>query len=317
MIKNTGHNQSDDKAGGDAFPVEQIYVKRYRCLLNEIPQPPDTLFIRGNAELLNSKRLMVCIIGSRKHTQYGESVVKSLIGYLAPYNPIIISGLATGIDTLALQYAVEKDLACIAVLGSGINDNSIYPRENISLAHIILNKSGLLISEYPPGTRADKWRFPVRNRIMAGLAKAIIIVEGGKKSGTLITARLGLDFNRDIICIPGSIFSELSGGPLSLIQHGAIPLTHPSDILEVLELGTDDESLARQSTLHDEAHINERYSRCTTEERMIIDALLYEPLDRNDLLIKTGYEIQKLQVLITTLEVKGFIIEKYGKIVRL
>lgn len=306
---------SDLEHTSEEFPIEYIDMRQFDCLLNKIEKPPRGLYMRGNIDILRSDQLMVCIIGSRRHSQYGETVVKSLIHYLAPYNPVIISGLATGIDTLALQYALEKDLHCIAILGSGLDDDSIYPRENIPLAHTIIKNSGLLISEHPAKTKAIKWHFPARNRIMAGLSKAIIIVEGGRKSGTLITARLGLDFNREIISVPGSIFSELSTGPISLIQHGAIPLSHPSEIIDILGL-RDNAAIQPELKLREEAMLHERYSRCSVDEKKIMETLV-QPIDRNDLLIKTSFEIQKLQVLLTTLEVKGFITEKYGKIVRL
>lgn len=296
-----------------------IYVSDYSTSLNLIPKPPQGLYIRGDSEVLNSPYPAVCIIGSRKHTLYGEQVVRSIIETLAPYHIPIVSGLATGIDTLAHTYALKHNLPCIAVLGCGIDDDTIYPRENLSLAHRIIESKGLLISEYPPETKPEKWRFPMRNRIMAGIASVIVIVEGGEKSGTLITGKIGLDYNKHIFCVPGSIFSEVSRGPLSLIVEGATPLIRPSDILEILGILPIEH--ASQNSICPEKENVKRYRNidtmhCNTDEIRILESLAEEPLSLNDISYKTGIDIADLYIHITTLEVKKYIIQKYGKIVR-
>jgi DNA processing protein len=293
-----------------------IYVSDYSTSLNLIPKPPLGLYIRGDAEVLNSPHPCVCIIGSRKHTIYGDQVVKSIVETLAPYHIPIVSGLATGIDTLAHTYALAHKLPCIAVLGCGTDDDTIYPRENLSLAHRIIEAGGLIVSEYPPETKPEKWRFPMRNRIMAGMASVIVIVEGSEKSGTLITGKIGLEYNKDIFCVPGSIFSEVSRGPLSLIVEGATPLLRPSDILVALGIKTMEDTA--DSTKDEPKRYREIDTKhCTASEVQILESLAEEPLSLNEISTRLHIDIADLYVHITTLEVKKYIMQKYGKIVRI
>lgn len=300
-----------------------IYVSDYSTALNLIPKPPLGLYVRGDPEILNSPIPAVCIIGSRKHTSYGEQVVKAIIEVLAPFKVPIVSGLATGIDTLAHRYALDFGLPCIAVLGCGLDDETLYPRENRTLAHRILSSGGALISEYPPETKPDKWRFPMRNRIMAGIAHTIIIVEGGEKSGTLITGKMGLEYNKQIFCVPGSIFSDLSRGPLSLISEGATPLLHPIDILHSIGIQTLKEDhqtsiFENQNTSHTLKQYREiDLMHCNQNEIKILEFLAPEPLTLSNLAEKTSVDISELYIHIVSLEVKKYIKQEYGKIVRL
>lgn len=287
--------------------IYEIPRSQFGTNLSHIHTPPKSLYVRGNSELLESSDLKICIIGSRTHTEYGRRVTLDIIKTLAPYHPIIISGLATGIDSHALTYALTHHLRCIAVLGSGLCDDVIYPQSNVGLAHQIVAAGGALISEYGPEVRAQKWSFPLRNRIMAGLSDSIVIVEGGIHSGTLITARLGLEFGRTIISVPGSIFSQLSAGPLSLIEQGAIPLTSPNDILRIHNLS------GGQLLLRDETSYREQYTRCTPEERTLLDQLGHE-MQRDELLRALKWSPDRFQIVLVTLEIKGLIHEKYGYI---
>ncbi len=303
--------------------MKYIYVSDYSTTLNLIPKPPQALYVRGDPEILNSPMPAVCIIGSRKHTAYGEQVVRVIIEALAPYKVPIISGLATGTDTLVHRYALDCGLPCIAVLGCGLDDETLYPRENRTLAHRILSSGGALISEYPPETKPDRWRFPMRNRIMAGIANTIIIVEGGEKSGTLITGKIGLEYNKQIFCVPGSIFSDLSRGPLSLISEGATPLLHPIDILNSLGLQITKqdcqtgifENHVVSSTLRQYRDIDPKLFN--QHERQILEFLRSEPLTLNSLAEKTNIDLSELYIHIISLEVKKYIKQEYGKIVRL
>lgn len=199
--------------------------------LQHIADPPEELWIRGN---MPSDMHWLCVVGPRQHSAYGARACTSLIEGLAGYPIGIISGLALGIDALAHSLALEHGLTTIAVPGSGLDDSSIYPRAHLDLAHRITESGGCLLSEYPPGTRAAPWTFPRRNRIMAGIADAALIIEGGEKSGTLITARLALEYDRDVLVVPGEIFSPLSVGPLGLLQYGATPIVCAEDILHAL-----------------------------------------------------------------------------------
>lgn len=291
--------------------IHKIGQASYGQNLSNIHKPPRNLYIRGNDNILNTSDLKICIVGSRKHSEYGKRVTYDIIRELAPFNPIIVSGLATGIDSYALSYACQLNLRCIAVLGSGLSDDVIYPQSNIPLAHQIIEQGGSLISEYAPSIRAQKWSFPLRNRIMAGLSDTIVIVEGNTTSGTLITARLGLEFGKTIVCVPGSIFSELSAGPLSLIEQGALPLTKPSDILSIHNLQT------THSILHDQSTRIKKYERCTLEEQAVLShinshGLVDDHINRDKLLEITKFSPDKLQIILVTLEIKGMISEKFG-----
>ncbi len=302
---------------------KHLWIKDTRSKLRHIHKPPSFLYARGNMELVkvgDSGRFYgvpgtaytyICIVGARRHTEYGRYVTREVIKALRGQQIIVISGLATGIDTVALETALEFDIPVIAVIGSGLDDSVIYPPMNVDLVHRIVDKGGLVLSEYDDMTRATKWSFPLRNRIMAGLSDAIIVIEGTYKSGTLITAKLGLEFGRDVIAVPGPITSPESQGPLSLIESGATPLMHPGHILEILGLESP-ELIIREKTLRENA-----YERTSPEERAVLESIASEPLDRDEIMERVEYPINKLQIILTMLEIKGLIMERNGKILRL
>src|SRR5581483_11593908 len=192
--------------------------------LREIPQPPKQLWIEG--ELPDPEtHIYVAVVGSRRASTYGKEVVSKIISGLAGQPFVIVSGLAIGIDGCAHRAALEVGLPTVAVPGSGLDRKILYPSVHRGLAEEILRSGGALLSEFDPTFRATPWSFPQRNRIMAGLCRGVIIIESSLKSGTLITARLALDYNRDVFAVPGSIFSENSSGPHSLLSQGAAPVT--------------------------------------------------------------------------------------------
>ena len=154
----------------------------------EIPQPPCRLRIRGPMPDPNLFRL--CVVGPRKYSQYGETVCRKIVSGLADYPISIISGLAYGIDSIAHKVALENNIPCIAIPGSGLEDSVIYPKPHLGLAHKILENRGCLISEYDDNFTATRWGFPKRNRIMVGLSQATLLVEGREQSGTMISARM-------------------------------------------------------------------------------------------------------------------------------
>jgi DNA processing protein len=219
---------------------------------------------------------------------------------------VIISGLALGIDTIVHKTALEVGIPCIAVPGSGLDPDIIYPKTNYSLACKIVENGGLLLSEYEPTFRASPWSFPMRNRIMAGLSHAVLVIEGEEDSGTLITARLALDYNRDILAVPGSIFQETSKGPLSLIRRGAFPICSKEDLYNALNLPITLE-------LKDEAYYNEKYEQCSDEELSILN-LLKDPISKDEILKQSKLNKSKLDVVLSILEIRGLIIEEMGYI---
>ena len=181
--------------------------------LLEIPEPPEKLYYRG--ALPDDDTVLLAVVGSRKYSHYGKEACEQVVKGLRGYDITIVSGLALGIDSIAHRSALDAGLKTIAVPGSGLDDDALYPREHLQLAREIVEKGGALVSEYEPDFKATTWSFPRRNRIMAGLSKAVLVVEAERPSGTLITARLALDYGRDVFAVPGSIFSETSRGRTS------------------------------------------------------------------------------------------------------
>ncbi len=207
----------------------------YPPLLKEIYSPPKELYIRGNVEVLRQPNLLG-VVGSRRANLYGKQACEMLLPPLVRAGVVLVSGLAHGIDSLAHLACVNEKRPTIAVLGSGPDDSYLYPESNRKLARAILENGGALVSEYPPGTSARPGRFPVRNRIIVGLCRAVLVVQAAKKSGSLITARLTLESNRDLYIVPGPITNDLSTGVNQLMKAGASPVTEARDLLEVFGL---------------------------------------------------------------------------------
>ena len=202
---------------------------RYPALLREIAQPPEQLYVRGALP----EGPALAIVGTRKPTTYGKQITTRLAGELARAGLIIVSGLAYGIDALAHEAALEHGGRTIAVLGTGPDEDSLYPRKHIKLARRIIESGGAVISEYAPGTEGRKYHFPARNRIIAGMSLGTLVVEAKQKSGALITTRHATDENRDVFAVPGPITSPESVGPNRLIETGATPALSPQSILDV------------------------------------------------------------------------------------
>jgi DNA processing protein len=202
-------------------------------LLRAIHDPPPGLFLRGAAGVDLLSRPAVAIVGARSCTDYGAHVARSLARELAAAGVVVVSGLARGVDGWAHRGALEGGGETIAVLGCGIDRD--YPRAHAVLAAQIAG-TGLIVSEYPPGVAPAPWRFPARNRIVAGLTTATLVVEARERSGALITADLALEEGRDVLAVPGEITSALSRGPNALLRLGAVPVTSSADVLEAIGL---------------------------------------------------------------------------------
>lgn len=205
---------------------------QYPPLLRETKSPPKKLYWRGERPDIP----LVAVIGSRRPTPYGEQVTDMLVRDLATAGLGIVSGLAIGIDALAHRAALEAGGYTLAVLGNGID--SIRPATNQKLGEKLLRSGGAIISEHPPGTSAQTFSFPARNRIIAGLSLAVIVTEADAHSGSLITSNFALQYNRRVMAVPGSIFNPRSAGPNNLIRSGAIPVTSAQDILDALDMTT-------------------------------------------------------------------------------
>jgi DNA processing protein len=285
------------------FPIRQLPPSEFPALLQEIPDAPKRLFIRG--EMPSRERVMLCVVGSRACTSYGRRMTHKLIAGLSPYPITVVSGLALGLDSEAHRAAMDAGLPTIAVLPSSLDDASLYPAANVQLAHTILLKGGALLSENEAPFIAMLHSFPQRNRIVAGMSKATLIVEAGEKSGTLITARLALDYNRDVLAIPHELERQTGMGVNRLLREGATLVRDSRDILTVLGFTTDD--TPTQSTLPTDL---------THEESQLL-TLLLEPLAPDELIERSELSAQATNIALSSLLIRGLITERLGKIERI
>lgn len=251
--------------------MEKLNIKNWPPLLQEINDPPKQLYVRGELPPFEWKWLTV--VGSRALSRYGEEVCTRLIAGLSGYPIVVVSGLALGTDACAHRAALSASLPTVAVPGSGISDAALYPRTNLGLAKKILQSGGALLSEFDPEFKATPWSFPQRNRIMAGLAHATLVIEAGEKSGTLITSKLATEYNRDVFAVPGPIFNPHSAGPNMLLRLGATPITKSEDILEAFgfearkDLNAIDTSIENLSSI--EQKIIELYSLGRSKDEIV------------------------------------------------
>ncbi|MCD2223635.1 DNA-processing protein DprA [Listeria cossartiae] len=210
----------------DIIPV-WILDDYYPELLREIYEAPPILFCKGNIDLLQKQA--IAIVGTRQMSEYGRKACRQIASELSEHQLVIVSGMAVGIDTTAHKAALQKSGATIAVLGSGVNN--IYPLKNQLLANDIA-RDGLLLSEYLPDEEARRWHFPERNRIISGLSMGTVIIEAAERSGSLITADMALEQNRQVFAVPGNIFIDTWKGTNYLIQEGAKLVMNANNIIE-------------------------------------------------------------------------------------
>jgi DNA processing protein len=202
----------------------------YPALLETIEDPPERLWVRG---ALPSEP-GVAVVGTRRATRYGLELARQMGGAIARAGWTVVSGLARGVDGAAHRGTLEGGGKGVAVLGSGID--VWYPPEHARLGEQLVTAGGAVISEYPPGSRPDAWRFPRRNRIISGLARAVVVVEAADKGGALITARLGAEQGREVFAVPGDVSRRTSVGTNLLIRDGAVPVLGAGDLIEALSL---------------------------------------------------------------------------------
>ncbi len=287
---------------------------------------PKKVYVRSSDSLpinlpLSKETKILCVIGSRHNTQYGKEVTQFLISGLSQYNIAIISGLAYGIDSIAHQSALENNMLTLAFPGSGLNDNALYPKVHVNLAHSIVNRGGYVVSEFGPNERSQPWMFIKRNILMASLCDAVLVIESKEHSGTSITAKAALDFGKDVMVVPGSIFSEHTKGVHDLLSSGATPVMCAQDIIEILKpekLGSttaDANADASADALISETNISNQ-PILTAEEKLIIH-YLDEPKSLDELVVATKFPISKLNVYISLLEINKRILFINGKIVKI
>jgi DNA processing protein len=201
----------------------------YPPLLRAIPDPPPVLWLRGDAPVDLLAQPAVAVVGARACSSYGRSVARTLGRELAAAGLVVVSGMARGVDAEAHRGALDAGGVTVAVLGCGVDRD--YPAAHRELASRIVER-GLVVSEYEPGVEPAPWRFPARNRIIAGLCAATVVVEARERSGALITADFALEDGREVMVVPGEITSAVSAGPNALLRLGATPVTCAADVLE-------------------------------------------------------------------------------------
>ena len=258
--------------------------------LREIHNPPQRLFLRGRLP----EGIFFAVVGSRTPSPYGKQITPKLVEPLAVAGLVIVSGLAYGIDALAHEAALAQRGFTIAVLGTGVDDQALYPRTHRKLAQRIVDAGGAIVSEYPPGTPGQPQHFPARNRIIAGLSRGVLVVEARAKSGALITANLALRENRDVFAVPGPITAITSAGTNQLIQQGAKLTMQAEDVLDEYGLVPQQVPRAVPSTL-------------SREEQSIL-ALLAEKTLHVDMLAETLHcTAAETAVRLTALELHGLV----------
>jgi DNA processing protein len=276
----------------------------YPRLLREIPDPPPFLYVSGR---LNSSVLKIAVVGSRNATEYGLTTTKNLCAGLASLGIIIVSGMARGIDTAAHEGALAGGGKTIAVLGSGLE--RIYPAENTKLFHRI-SENGAVVSEFSLLTEPEGHNFPLRNRIISGMSLGTVVVEATKKSGSLITARLAAEQNREVFAVPGSIQSFKSTGTHTLIKQGAKLVEHVQDIVEELApfLKTNERSANTPPY-----EVDENLSSLSVDESQVCKALEPYPIHIDKLIRKISMEPGKLSSILLKLELYSLIQQLPGK----
>lgn len=268
-----------------------FYDEKYPYILKEISSPPLCLYLKGNIQLLNT--FCLAVVGTRRPSEYGIVVTKQFVKTLAKAGVTIVSGLASGIDTIAHKTTIENNGSTIAVLAGGFD--YIYPASNYALAKQI-TENNLLITEYPPKVKPLSYHFPIRNRIIAGLSKGVFIPEAGEKSGSLHTVNYAIEYNRDLFVVPGRINSEMSKGSNEIIKqyNNAIVLT-PEDILENFNLSIKDDK-------HDVIQID-------LEVQNILNFIQTDKKTFQQILDYTKMNVQDLNSILLELEMSGLILK--------
>ena len=270
-------------------------------LLREIHNSPLWLYFKGNVNLLSNERKLA-VVGSRKSSITAKTVLDKIISEFENTDLCIVSGMAAGIDSAAHSSAIKYNLPTIAVLGSGLKN--IYPQKNKELFDNIISSGGLVISEYPPYSPPIKFHFPMRNRIVSGMSKGTLVAEAALKSGALITAKLCLEQNRELMCIPGAINNPGTEGIYKLLKEGAGIVTCGQDILNYLDWQIGKVSFNNVNSLPDDL---------SEEEKKVADILSRDTLTIDELSYKTGFDIDSLMLILTNLELKDIITQLEGE----
>jgi DNA processing protein len=264
---------------------------RYPSLLKEISDPPSALFIRGSMPDDALPRLGV--VGTRKVTSYGRLACEKIVAPLAKEGVVIVSGLALGLDAIAHEQTIQAGGMTLAILGGGVDRDTVGPQANRSLAEKIIETGGALISEYPPKFNPSPYTFPARNRIIAGLTSGTLVIEAPTESGSLITAKCALDYNREVMAVPHPINSVMGEGGNNLLKQGAKVVTCPSDVVDALNLAT-----AFEATASADPDLQ-------GDEATIYALLSHEPMHIDKLIENSGLPSQKVGGILVMMEMRN------------
>lgn len=271
--------------------------KEYPPLLKNIYDPPYILYVKGNLE---NHPYPIAMVGTRNPSHYGLKMAEKFSFNLANYGFTIVSGLARGIDTASHYGAIKAAGKTIGILGSGFSN--FYPKENLKLSDKIIEYGGAIITEFPSETLPEKWNFPARNRIIAGMSKGVIVVEAGPRSGAIITANIALSEGRDVFAIPGPADSITSKGTNKLLKDGAILVENIPDILDGLNMKLERKENTKET----------KREKINEEEKKVL-SFISEKINIEQLIKKTGIEYSVLSDILLKLKLKGLIKELPGK----
>ena len=301
QLKNQGLHALEEKLHQHSISVAIRGREGYPALLNEIPDPPHALFVRG---VMGEDERSVAIVGSRRETRYGRSQAYNIAKELAANGVTVVSGLARGIDTAAHEGALAGGGRTVAVLGNGID--SVYPPENIELAQRIVDSGGAVISEFPLGAKPEAYHFPIRNRIISGMSAALLLVEGHARSGTMITAGYSAEQGREVFALPGMVDAPGSAAPHRLLREGAGLCTSARDILNDMGWLTEKRPMDQPTGTAPSV-------QASPVQQLIIQQLANEPLYFEELAEKTGLAADVLTGELAMLELEGVIESRAGR----
>jgi DNA processing protein len=254
-----------------------------------IHDPPAVLWLREGSDVVSLRGICVGVVGARSCSGYGRTVARLLGRELARAGAVVVSGMARGVDGEAHRGAIEAGGPTVAVLGCGVDRD--YPAAHAELARRIISGGGAVVSEYEPGVEPAPWRFPARNRIIAGLCRAVVVVEARERSGALITADFALEDGREVLVVPGEITSSLSAGSNALLRVGATPVTSPADVLEAVGL-----------------HLPDAAPRVVGDAAPVLAAVREAPGGADEIVRRTGLGAAAVAVALAELELEGHVV---------
>ncbi len=272
---------------------------RYPKSLRFIDNPPTGLFMLGNLDICNLERT-IAVVGSRKASENSKNTLRKILEGFAGTDICIVSGMAEGIDTVGHKAAVDNGLKTIAVIGGGFD--KLYPKSNIPLFNKIIDNRGAVLTEYWPDVDAISWHFPLRNRIVSGLSKGVLVAEAALKSGAMITARLAIEQGKELMCMPGLISNPNTEGIYKLIKSGAAIVTDANDIMDAMNWQIEYKPV--------KTNIDNGFSET---EQIVIDCIKKDMLNLDELILKTGLNINDLMIILTKLELEGVISQTNGE----